>query len=171
MSSDYYGSIAGEMADDGYEPDDDWYDDDDRDDCPEPDGEDYEIARSYAEHYEHCERKHGGGECHCRPSPLLLAYSAVTRRLAAIWWWLRALPYRLRSPHTLRIGPLEMTLRVNPGRCGACGGQGWMYSKTGQPDLRPEGYDGVGLCGCGASIAKLAEARQIIRQINREAPF
>lgn len=48
---------------DGYDPDDDWYDEDyDR----EPDPEDWEIARSYEELYEHEEKVHGGQECNCK---------------------------------------------------------------------------------------------------------
>jgi hypothetical protein len=162
-----------DYEDDTYDPGDDWYDDE-RDGIVdyEPDGEDYEIARSYAEHYEHCERRHGGGECNCRPSLLLLAYGAVARKLQSAWWQARSLPWRLREPRTVRIGPAEITLRFKPRDCMACRGKGWFYTKTGiDPDPMPEGYDGVGLCGCGASITRLAEDRRIVRQAQKEPPF
>jgi hypothetical protein len=58
-------------GDDGYGdgPDDDgdYYDRDERDGADYFDEADYEFAREYAEHQEHCERVHGGGECYCRP--------------------------------------------------------------------------------------------------------
>src|SRR6266566_2922664 len=98
MSSDYYGSIAGDLDDDDYDDDGDWrdYDDDDR----EPDPEDAEIARSYAEHYEHCERKHGGGECDCRP-PLWLSLKEKAQRL---YWDARSkVTTPLRQPCTVRV--------------------------------------------------------------------
>lgn len=60
--------VADDWGDDGYpDPDHDDY----------PDGDDYELAQSYYELAEHCERKHGGGECHCKPS-----------LLARLRWWL-----------------------------------------------------------------------------------
>lgn len=102
MSSDYYGHIAGEMADDGdedyegYDPDDDWYDDDyDR----EPDPEDAEIARSYEEYYEHCEKAHGGGECRCRPS----LRARLMPRLRDIAWWFPRTWYRARYAGTVAV--------------------------------------------------------------------
>ncbi len=155
--------------DDDYTRDDDWYDDDRYDDR-ESDPEDADIARSYEEHYEHCERKHGGGECDCRPSRLLLAREAVTRKLWYARGWVRIFAYEM---HTVRIGPLELTARFRPPlRCGACSGKGWFYSKTGiNPDPMPPGYDGVSLCGCGSAVARLAEGRRTVRQAQKEAPF
>ena len=174
MSSDYYGGIAGDLADDehdGYGDDDgDWRDYDD--DYREPDPEDAEIARSYAEHYEHCERKHGGGECDCRPSRWLLLREAARRTAERLYWDARTkVTTPLRQPCTVRIGPAEITLRVRPRRCCACSGKGWFFTKSGEPDLRPEGYDGVSLCGCGAAIAELADDRRVTRQAQDEAPF
>lgn len=167
--------IAIEDQDDDYEPDDDWYDDwyddDPRDDW-EPDPEDAEIARAYAEHAEHCERKHGGGECHCRPSLLDYLRWAAAGRIRR----LRDLPFRVRifahELHTVRVGPIGLTARFRPpAQCGACRGEGWFYIKTGEPDLRPEGYDGVALCGCGSAVTKLAEDRRYVRQARNEPPF
>ena len=172
MSSNY-----ADLADDEYDQDgyDDWrdYDEDDEDDDYEPDPEDAEIARSYAEHYEHCERKHGGGECDCRPSRLMLGLSAARTKAERLCWDARTkVTAPLWQPVTVRIGPAEITLRVRPDRrrC-CCSGRGWFYTKTGEPDTRPEGYDGVGLCGCGAAIAKLADDRRATRQAQSEPPF
>lgn len=154
----------------GYEPDDDWFDDDYDD--REPDSEDAEIARAYAEHYEHCERKHGGGECDCRPSRLMLLSGAARTKAERLYWNARTkVTAPLWQPVTVRIGPAEITLRMRPGRRCHCSGRGWFYTKTGEPDLRPEGYNGVGLCGCGAAIAKLAADRRAIRQAQNEPPF
>jgi hypothetical protein len=56
---------ADDDADD-YEPDyDDW--DDRDDDSYEPDPSDYEEQRAQEEYAEHCDERHGGGECDCRP--------------------------------------------------------------------------------------------------------
>lgn len=161
---------------DDYDPDDDWYDDgpwDDDDDYDrEPDPEDWEIARSYEELYEHEEKVHGGGECDCRPS-LLLRFSW---RAQAAWRWLTARWYRLRysarQPWTLRLGPAEVTVRLQANRsCGACADRGWFYSKgTVNPLPMPPGYDGVSLCGCGTAIAKLADSRRVVRQMKKEGP-
>ena len=64
MSSDYYGAQAGEIADEGARPDDDYdpyLDDPDHGRArEEPDFE----AIAYAEH---CEEAHGGGACDCPP--------------------------------------------------------------------------------------------------------
>jgi hypothetical protein len=66
----------------------------------------------------------------------------------SVWWQFRSLPWRLRKPRTVRIGPAEITLCFGPRDCMACRGNGWFYTKTGiDPDPMPEGYDGVGLCG------------------------
>lgn len=151
---------------DDYTQDDNWFDNDYDD--REPDPEDAEIARSYAEHYEHCDDKHGGGECDCRTPRWLLAKERAQRL-----YWNAAFKLKapLCQPVTVRIGPAEITLRLRPRSCMACGGKGWSYSKTGEPDMRPEGYNGVSLCGCGAAIAKLADDRRVIRQAQNEPPF
>ena len=165
MSSNYYGDIAGEIADHG---DDDWCDHDD-DDYREPDGEDYEIARSYAELAEHCEVKHGGGECDCRPSRLDRLRWAVGCNLRNARARLRIFAYEM---HTVRIGPLELTARFRPPlRCGACQGRGWFYTLTSAPEPMPEGYNGVSLCECGSAVAKLADARREMRKAEHEPPF
>jgi hypothetical protein len=150
---------------DQYEPDDDWYDDD-----REPDPEDAEIARSYAEYHEHCDQAHGGGECDCRPSALDRLRWAAGCSLRNAWAKVRIFA---REVHTIRVGPLELAACFRPPlRCGACGGEGWFYSRTGlNPRPVPEGYDGVSLCGCGSAIARLAEARRYVRQAQDEPPF
>jgi len=48
---------------DDYTEDDDWFDDDDR----EPDEPDWGYEEWRAGYEEHCEQKHGGGDCDCRP--------------------------------------------------------------------------------------------------------
>jgi hypothetical protein len=155
---------------DGQEPDDDWYDDDDR---PEPDPEDYEIAREYEEYAEHCDTVHNGGECDCRPS---LA-GRLARRAQDAARRLRGIGYRLtaatREPRTLHIGPAEITARLRADRsCGACGGRGWFYTMTPKPEHPiPPGYNGAALCGCGSAIGKLAETRRYLRRTNDEPPF
>lgn len=66
--------------DDNYaEPDDfdDW-------DGPDPDPSDYEESRAYAEHVQHCEDVHGGGECDCRP-PLADRARNAARRARFAW--------------------------------------------------------------------------------------
>jgi len=154
---------------DDQEADDDWYDD--RDDR-EPDPEDYEINRAYEEHAQHCEDRHGGGECTCRPSP----WWPAVRRLRAIigwfpvtWWRVR---YSLRTPWTVRIPGLEVTVRFRPRRCGACSGRGWFYTKgTLNPVPMPEGHDGVALCGCGSAIGQLAGTRRYLRKTRNDPPF
>lgn len=152
---------------------DDWYeDDDDRGGYREPDPEDYEIERSYAELAEHCERKHGGGVCDCRPARLALIWWATVYKLRSAWGWARSVPWRLRSPHTARVGPFEVTLRVSPRPCSACGGRGWFYTKGClDPAPMPEGHDSASLCGCGSAIARLAEDRACVRRAQKEAPF
>lgn len=160
--------------DDGYDPDDDWYDD--RDDYREPDPEDYEIARAYGEHAEHCEKVHGGGDCDCRPSVFRRLAWRVQRaagRLVTAWWRAR---YAVDNPWTLRAGPAEITIRLNRHRSCACGGRGWFYHKTGiDPMPMPEGYDGVSLCPCGSVIGQLADSRRVVRKTARhdrnEPPF
>jgi hypothetical protein len=63
---------------DGYREVDDW----------EPDPEDAEIARSYEEYYEHCDAKHGGGQCDCRPGLVERSKWAVVQRFRD-WRWRR----------------------------------------------------------------------------------
>lgn len=160
--------LTGEDCDD-YSQDDDWYDDDAYE--REPDPEDAEIARSYEEYYEHCETAHGGGECDCRPS----LYAREMWRVRDAGRWLAGLWYRsrcaIRQPWTLRLPGAEITIRLRPRHCGACGGRGWFYSKTGiDPHPMPPGYDGVSLCGCGTAIGKLADSRRAVRQMRREGP-
>lgn len=157
--------------DDGQEPDDDWYDDDDR---PEPDPEDGDIARAYEEHFEHLDAVHGGDECDCRPS--LAARVSQAARGIGYWaasrtWW--PVKRASRHPWTLRLGPAEITLRLQADRrCGACGGRGWNYSLTPKPEHPiPPGYNGADLCGCGSAIGKLAETRRYLRRTDREPPF
>lgn len=155
---------------DDQDPDDDWYDDDDQ---PERDPEDYEIARAYEEEAEHCEQVHGGGECDCRPS---LRDRLAGRASDAAWRAANArdrLAKAMRGIYTVRLGRAELTLRLNADRaCGACGGQGWAYSlDRSRPDDRPPGYNGVGLCGCGSAIGKLAGTRRYLRSTLREPPF
>lgn len=151
--------------------DDDWYDDDR--DYREPDPEDAEMARSYEEHAEHCDQVHGGGECDCR-TPCWLLLKEQAQRL---YWDVRnKVTTPLRQPCTVRIGRAEITLRLNArdvrSGCGACHGQGWFYTKTGiSPRPMPEGFDGVGLCGCGSAIARLADDRKTVRQAMKEPPF
>lgn len=156
---------------DGEEDDGDRRDYDD--DYREPDPEDWEIARAYEEHYEHCDQVHGGGECDCRPSLAVRASQAARdignwlrdpwRRLTAATW----------QPWTLRIGPAEVTLRLHANRrCGACGGKGWLYTlDRSRADDRPPGYNGTALCGCGSATAALAESRHRLRQTLQEPPF
>jgi hypothetical protein len=158
-------------ADDYREEDDgDWRDyDDDR----EPDPEDADIARAYEEYAEHLDKVHGGGECDCRPSLAARASQAardIARWLAGPWWRLKA---ATRHPWTLRIGPVEVTLRLHADRkCGACGGKGWFYTLTPKPEHPiPPGDNGAALCGCGSATAALAETRRYLRQALREPPF
>lgn len=158
---------------DDYDPDDDWYDDgpwDDLDD--EPDPEDAEIARAYEEDWEHRDKKHGGAECDCRPSPWARSWRLrhrVTGWFAGSYWRVR---YSARQPWTLRLGPAEVTVRLQANRsCGACADRGWFYSKgTVNPLPMPPGYDGVSLCGCGTAIAKLAGSRRAVRAMRKEGP-
>lgn len=152
------------------EPDGDW---DDRDDYREPDPEDYEIARAYEEYYEHMEKVHGGHQCDCRPT----RRERLAWRLRDAGRWLSGLRYRVRnavrSPWTIRCCGAEVTIRLRAGRqCGACGGQGWAYSLVpGREDLRPPGYNGVSLCGCGSAIAALADSRRYLRRTRTDPPF
>lgn len=153
---------------DGYDPDD--WDDEYYD--REPDPEDWEIARSYEEDWEHREKKHGGGECDCRPPlrPRLWRLRLrVTGWFAGIYWRVR---YSARQPWTLRLGPAEVTVRLQANRsCGACADRGWFYSRgTVNPVPMPPGYDGVSLCGCGTAIAKLAGSRRAVRAMRKEGP-
>jgi hypothetical protein len=77
----------------------------------------------------------------------------------------------------VRIGPVELAVRVRrSGPCGACAARGWFYTKGGlDPVPRPDGYDGVSLCGCGTALTQLAERqrrdRQYRRRSRREPPF
>jgi len=157
-------------SDDQYEPDYDDYDDD-------PGGSwgpgDYLVAKAYYEEAGHRDEVHGGGDCDCRP-PLAVRASQPARdvagRLAGPWARLKVAS---RHPWTVRIGPAEVTLRLRAShRCGACGGRGWFYSKTGiDPVPMPEGYDGVSLCGCGSAIGQLAGTRRYLRDTRGEPPF
>jgi hypothetical protein len=175
VSSNYYGLIAGEMADGGedgdQEPDDDWYDDP-RDDY-EPDPEDGDIARAYEEHFEHLDTVHNGGECDCRPS---LA-ERLARRARDASNWLHGIRCRVTvatwRPCTLRVGTVEVTVRLRADRgCGACSGRGWFYTLGTKPDHPiPPGHDGAALCGCGSAIGKLAETRRYLRSARDEPPF
>lgn len=161
--------------DDGYEDDpDDWdYRDDDH---PEHDPEDWEQAKAYAEYAEHCEAKHGGGECDCRPSRILAARTMLgdaTRR--AVWSIQRAWFAAVRRPHFLRLGRLEFSVRFRR-PCGACSSRGWNHSKGGlNSHPAPPGYDGVGLCPCGSAIGSLADSAAYLRADRRrsrtEPPF
>jgi hypothetical protein len=160
--------------DDPYEPDDSDdqyesdYDDDPQDDY-EPDPEDGDIARSYEEYYEHCDKVHGGGECDCRPSLRDRLAEAMRRAGNARI----RIAIAIRGIYTVRIGRAEVTLRLNADRaCGACDGKGWAYSlDRSRQDDRPPGYNGVGLCGCGSAIGKLAESRRYVRSTRGEPPF
>lgn len=155
----------GPDADDYDEPDD-YYDDEP---WREPDPEDHEIAKAYEEHYEHCERVHGGGECDCRPSRLTQAWQGTVRRASGLRRQAQAFVGQM---HTVRIGPLELTARFRPPhRCGACGGRGWFYTKGAAPEPMPEGYNGAALCGCGSAITRLTESRRYIRKMRKEPPF
>jgi hypothetical protein len=161
--------------DDGYEPDpDDFWDD--RDEQYEPDPEDAEFARAYAEHLEHCETRHGGGDCDCRPSRLAMALVRLRDAASDTAWRLRGAWFSLlRSPHFLRLGPLELSVRIRR-KCGVCSGRGWMHSKgTLDPHPAPPGYDGVSLCGCGSAIGKLGDSARYLRAERRrsrtEPPF
>jgi len=158
---------------DGEEDDGDWRDYDDPDYEREPDPEDYEIARDYAEHAEHCLTAHGGGECDCGPSLRARAVWPAWRmfnRLTEPWFRLRVKAY---EPWTFRLGPAEVTLRLHADRrCGACGGKGWFYTmSSAEPDPIPPGYNGAALCECGSAIASLAESRRYVRGFDREPPF
>jgi len=160
---------ANPMLDD--EDDGDWRDRDDDD--REPDPEDYEIARSYEEHAEHCETVHGGGECDCGPSLAARAWQAardIGNWLRSPWWRLKAATWH---PWTLRLGPVEVTLRLRANRkCGACGGRGWDYSLTSKPEHPiPPGYNGAALCPCGSATARLADSRRYLRERRDEPPF
>ena len=74
-------------------------------------------------------------------------------------------------PRTLRLGRLEFTIRWTRS-CGACAGRGWFYTKGSlNPVIRPEGYDGVSLCGCGSGVTRLVESRRYVRRVSKEAPF
>lgn len=165
-------AIDGRHDDDDYDDqDDDWYDDDD--DYREPDPEDAEIARSYAEMAEHEEMAHGGHQCDCPPSLL----ERLSWRMRDARRWLADLRYRVRNaarqPWTVCLPGAEVTVRLRPSRdCGACGGQGWAYGlDPGKPDLRPPGYNTVSLCGCGTAIGKLADSRRAVRRMRNDPPF
>jgi hypothetical protein len=77
----------------------------------------------------------------------------------------------------LRLGRLELTIRVRPSKpCGACSGDGWFYTKgTSTPVPPPPGYDGVALCGCGTATDRVNDTRRELRRARRrartEAPF
>lgn len=158
--------------DDDREPDDD--DDWPGDDCwRDPDPEDAEIARSYDEYYEHCDDKHDGGDCDCTPTLAAVITGKVTgagRSLVMTWCMLRV---AARHPRTVRVGPVELTVRFRAGHhCQACGGKGWFYTlMRGRTDDRPPGYNGVGLCGCGSVIRQLADTRRMMRRSRGEPPF
>ena len=159
--------------------DDEDYDDDDPDDWDDrlypyiPDEGDYEQEQAYEEYWEHRDAKHGGGECDCRPSLRdRLTRHVVSACGSVFGTWYRARA-AARHPWTVRLGRVELTLRLNAHRqCGACTGRGWFYSKTGiDPMPMPPGYDGVSLCGCGTAIGKLAGSRRAVRQMRKGAPF
>lgn len=148
------------------EPYDDWYDDDDPQSGYEPDPEDAEIEREYAEYYDHCDKVHGGEHCDCRPSRLarlVAAWRDGVRRAGNRWWKVRSFT---RQMHTVRVGPVELTVRFRPPvNCGACGGRGWFYTVgTVDPMPMPAGHDGTSLCGCGSAIARLADSRRYVRE-------
>lgn len=155
-------------AETGYEPDPDDYDQDDREDDPE----DADVARDYAEHWEHREQAHGGGECDCGPTlRQRLAQRAhdARYRLSAPWHRARRAAAGLV---TVRLGTAEVTVRLRPRGCSACSGKGWFYTLSpGRDDDRPPGHNGVALCGCGAAIGKLAETRRDLRRAMDEPPF
>ena len=163
--------------DDPYEPDDsDDQDEQDFDDDPydrEPDPEDAEIAQAYEEEAEHRDQAHGGGECDCRPSTVERLAHLVRDTARRVLNARARLTIAAQGPLTVRLGRAEVTLRLNADRaCGACGGQGWRYSfSQWKPDLRPQGYNGVGLCGCGAAIGRLADARHEERLARTKPPF
>jgi hypothetical protein len=72
---------------------------------------------------------------------------------------------------SVRIGRLEVAIRIRPRRaCGSCQGHGWNHSKgTLNPRPAPPGYDGVGLCPCGAALDRLSDSRRFMRRyIRRE---
>lgn len=150
--------------DDDYEPDpDDFWDD-----GPDPDPADYEESRAYAEHVQHCEDAHGGGDCNCRPSRLdvlRLTAGNAARRVRSAWTavtWM---------PHILRLGPVVVAVRFRR-PCGACSGRGWFHSKGGlNPVPAPPGYDGVALCGCGTAIDRLSDSRRYLKAESKRAPF
>ena len=73
---------------DGYDPDDDWYDDDYR----EPDISDYEEQRAEEEYREHCDQAHGGKDCDCR-APLA---DRIRDRLRSARRRVRAVLHRTR---------------------------------------------------------------------------
>ena len=159
-----------DLYDEDYdEPDGDWYARDDR----EPDPEDAEIAKEYYELEQHCEEKHGGGECTCRPSPLALWWQwNVTHRLHRLGDVRYRVRYAARQPWTIRLLGAELTIRLRPRECGACGGKGWAYSlDRSRPDDRPPGYNGVSLCGCGSAITRLADSRRYLRRTRNGPPF
>lgn len=162
--------LTDEDYDDYDQDDDDWYDDDD--DYREPDPEDAEIARSYAELAEHEEKAHGGGQCDCAPS----RRERMVWRLRDIGRWFPGTLYRARyaarQPWTVRLFGAEITVRLRPRDCGACGGRGWAYSlDPGRADDRPPGYNGASLCGCGSAIARLADSRRMLRRTRNDPPF
>jgi hypothetical protein len=160
-----------EQDDDQEEDDyDDWGDDDD---YPEPDGADSEIARSYEEYDEHCDTVHGGGHCDCRPS----ARQLIAQRAAGAARWLHGIKVQVTvatwGPHTLRIGPAELTVRARADRgCGACQGRGFLYTLTPKPEHPiPPGHNGAALCGCGSATAQLAATRRWLRRELMKPPF
>jgi hypothetical protein len=67
---------------DEYDPDGDDYYDDDR----EPDEPDWGYLEWQAEYDEHCDEKHGGAACDCKPSLRVRVTDRLQRRIAA-WRW------------------------------------------------------------------------------------
>jgi hypothetical protein len=158
--------ITDEDYDDDFDPDDDWYDDEP---WREPDPEDYEQARADEEYAEHCAEAHGGAPCDCRPPALSVLRWTACRQAANAWHAVRVFT---RDMHTVRVGPVELTVRFRPRGCDACGGRGWFYTKgTVSPVPMPEGYDSAALCGCGSAITRLAESRRSTREARHEPPF
>lgn len=154
---------------DDYTGDYDCYDDDPYE--PEPEG-DWEQAEAYYRLAEHEEKVHMGQPCDCHPSALsLLGYRlrTIAGWFPGVYWKAR---YASRQPWTLRLGPVEVTVRPQAGRsCGACSGRGWFYSIGTVSPVPPPGCSGVSLCGCGSAIRKLADSRRAVRRMRKEVPF
>lgn len=136
------------------------YDDPGHDAYQEPDMADLEHLTFLRAEAEHFDKKHPNGVCNCKTR---LRNRLRDARNRAAWV--------IRQMHTIRIGPVELTVRYRPpAKCGACEGRGWFYTRSSAEQF-PAGYNGASLCGCGSAVAALARSRRNLRASMKEAPF